>query len=82
MTTKEFNQKYEKFIKTGFYGLSIQNENVISFLDNIFQDLITIPNFQFTQIKLKFGVARFYSNLRSSELQSIIEQGINSYIKQ
>ncbi len=80
MTTKEFNEKYSKFLTNGFYGLRIENENVISFLDDAFQDLILIPGFQYSQIKLKFGVPRFYSNLRSKNLGFMIEQAIQTIL--
>ena len=32
-------------------------------MDKVFQDLIKIPGFKYSQIKLKFSSCRFYSNL-------------------
>lgn len=61
MTTEDFNKKYSDYLETGHYGLAINNEDVIKYLDYIFENkLIHIPNFKYSQIKLKFGTCRFY----------------------
>lgn len=75
MTATEFNNKYSQWLEKGHYGLDIDHPKVIKFLDEIFQDLIKIPDFQFTQIKTKFNFICFYSSL-SISLNSIIEQRI------
>lgn len=63
MTIDEFNKKYKKYIEDGFYGLEIYNQKVIDFLDKEFEKEIKAkPDFQFAQIKLKFGEARVYTN--------------------
>jgi hypothetical protein len=82
MTTKEFNEKYSDFLEEGHYGLAINDDpGVINFLDKIFEDLTRIPGFKFYQIKLKFGFARFYAKEISSEMQRMVENGINDIFK-
>jgi len=62
-TSKEFNEKYKKYIEEGHYGMDIDEPSVLVYVDQIFNDLIKIPGFQFSQIKTKFGLARVYTNL-------------------
>lgn len=66
MTTNEFNDKYKDYLEEGHYGLDISVPEVIEYLDAIFQTLIKIPGFKYTQIKLKFNMVRFYSNISTS----------------
>lgn len=82
MKTKEFNEKYKAFIEPGFedQGLEFEYEIVTSFLDEIFGDLTLIPGFQYSQIKLKFGQCRFYTNLKSVKLSSMIENRVDKLI--
>jgi hypothetical protein len=93
MTKEEFNIKYKDFIETRTYlnkygelvtqsfdGLEFDIKEVTLFLDNIFESLSKIPGFTYSQIKLKFGMTRFYSNI-SSSLSYIIEKEIDSIIK-
>lgn len=80
MTGQEFDEKYKNYVEEGHYGLAIGDSEVIKFLDDIFQDLIKIPGFKFSQIKLKFGMCRFYSNL-SHAMDYMIEDRINIIIK-
>jgi hypothetical protein len=63
MTTEEFNKKYKDYLEEGHYGLDISYPAVVEYLDKIFQDLIKIPGFKYSQIKLKFNSSRFYTNL-------------------
>jgi hypothetical protein len=60
MTAQQFNEKYKQYIPNGWYGLSFDIPPVTEYLDTVMEDLITIPGFQLLQIKLKFGMARFY----------------------
>jgi hypothetical protein len=61
MTTEDFNKKYSDYLETGHYGLAINNEEVINYLDRVFEEkLIHIPGFKYSQIKVKFGYCRFY----------------------
>jgi hypothetical protein len=63
MTQQQFNEKYKNYIKGGFVGLEFDNPETTGTLDEIFQDLIKIPGFEFYQIKWKFNNIRFYSSL-------------------
>ena len=77
MTTEEFNKKYKDYLADRFYGLYLSNEKVIEYLDNKFQDFITRPDFKYHQIKLKFGMARFYAEGISTDEMFEIEGEIN-----
>jgi len=63
MNSNQFNQKYSTYLEEGHYGLDIDIPAIVSYLDEIFQELIRIPGFQYSQIKLKFSEGRFYNNL-------------------
>ena len=63
MTASEFNEKYKKYLEEGHYGLDISTPSIIKYLDEMFQDLIKIPGFKYSQIKEKFNTSRFYTNL-------------------
>ena len=62
-TTEEFNEKYKEYIEEGHYGMEIGEPSILTYVDQIFNDLIKIPGFQFSQIKTKYGMARVYTNL-------------------
>lgn len=62
-TTTDFNMKYDDQLITGHYGMSINDERVIVFLDREFENEIEDnPNFKYWQIKLKWNQTRIYSN--------------------
>lgn len=79
-TVAEFNTKYKDYLEAGHYGLDIHDKKVIEILDNIFQDLIQIPNFKYAQIKEKWGTITFYSTL-SNYHESAVETLIQKLIK-
>jgi hypothetical protein len=60
MTCTDFNEKWEKYLEPGHYGASIENKEVLEYLDNKFQTLTKNKNFTYSQIKIKYGSARFY----------------------
>lgn len=62
-TYKEFNEKYKDYLEEGHYGMDINEPSVITYVDQIFNDLIKIPDFKYQQIKTKYGLARVYTNL-------------------
>lgn len=62
-TIQEFNEKYKEYLEEGHYGIDINEASVITYVDQIFNDLIKIPGFKYQQIKTKFGMARVYTNL-------------------
>ena len=63
MIASEFNEKYKEYLEEGHYGLDISTPSIIKYLDEMFQDLIKIPGFKYSQIKEKFNTSRFYTNL-------------------
>jgi hypothetical protein len=80
MRIDEFNQKYEKQKEKGFYGLDIDIPEVIEFLDELFENVfLWVPGFEYAQIKLKFGRARFYSSL-PYKVNHMVEQEINRIV--
>ena len=63
MTREEFNEKYKDHIEEGFEGLAFEVPVVTHLLDWIWEQRIRInPDFEFAQVKSKFGNARIYSN--------------------
>ena len=79
MTAEEFNIKYADYLETGHYGLDINIPAVTRYLDEVFQGLIKIPGFQYSQIKDKYSSCRFYTNLHESlgnRLTSIISNEV------
>lgn len=76
MTAAEFNEKYKDYLEEGHYGLDMHEEVVVDYLDLLFEELIKIPDFKYSQIKWKFGRARFYSMLEW-RLSALIEDKLN-----
>ena len=62
-TNKEFNDKYNAYLEEGHYGMAIQVPAVLTYVDQIFNDLTEIPGFKYQQVKCKYGLARVYTNL-------------------
>jgi len=84
MRAEEFDEKYKDFLEEGHYGLDIHIFEVIEYLDKVFEDLVKYPDFQYSQIKEKFGSARVYTNIPSTLgriIESGIEKGINDIFK-
>jgi hypothetical protein len=87
MTAQEFNQKYKQYIPENWYGLQFDILEVTEYLDAVMQDLITIPGFELHQVKIKFGMARFYfeTNWHNKHLEGAlvfnIENKINQIVK-
>lgn len=89
MTVEEFNDKYAAYLPNGWYGLDIDDKEVIAWLDKIFEQYLTkIKGFEYHQIKLKYDSARFYSSLENktasyyegNALTELIETNINSIL--
>ena len=80
MSSNDFNKKYKEYLEDRHYGLAIDNPTIVDFLDSIFKDLTKIPGFKYSQIKMKFGMARFYSTL-GVDLSYLIEDKINTIYK-
>lgn len=82
MTSREFNEKYKKYIEPGFErrGLEIDIPAVTEYLDKVFQDFIKVEGFCFSMIKSKFGYCRFYAEPASIPT-SEVEEEINKYLR-
>jgi predicted metal-dependent hydrolase len=80
MTLKDFNQKHKHLVVEGFDGLEFKNKQVAEFLDTLFESIVLVyPNFKVSQIKVKWGSCRFYSNL-PMQLNFEIENHINEML--
>lgn len=63
MTIHDFNKKWNACLRERAVGLEIDNAKVIDYLDQEFsKENITNPLFEFSQIKIKVGTTRLYSN--------------------
>jgi hypothetical protein len=86
-TSDEFNEKYKEFLEEGHYGMDINIPAVLSYVDVIFSDLTKIKGFQYSQIKIKYGMSRVYTNLQetlpyvSRILEQELEEKINFILK-
>lgn len=79
MNVSDFNKKYAQYLEFGHYGASINDERFLKYLDEMFMNIIFHhPKFKFTQVKVKFGQIRFYSNL-SMQLQLQLESELNTF---
>jgi len=81
MTTQEFNDKYNDYLEEGHYGLAVSDSEFIEWLDNKFQKFIKKSNFQYSQIKTKFGYSRFYCEGLSIEEINEVEDKLTKWYK-
>ena len=79
MTADEFNNKWKDHLETGHYGMSIEIQGVVEFMDSEFEkEVLVNPAFTFSQIKRKYGMARVYT---SSDKDSMWELVIDEILK-
>lgn len=80
MNLEEFDKKWSKYIEDRFDGLEFENEDVIKYLDSEFEkEILVNPNFKFSQIKIKFGMARVYAKSdKTNEWEDEIDRIIKS----
>lgn len=75
IVNNEFNKKYRKWLEEGHYGLDIDlSDETLKKLDEKFQEFIKRPDFTYSQIKLKFGMGRFYAKGLTREEEREIEK--------
>ena len=68
MTSAEFNTKYNAYLEPRFYGLAINVPEVIDYLDREFTlEIEQNPDFQYSQIKMKFTYPCVYTNSSMNE---------------
>ena len=83
MTSTEFNEKWSKYLEVGFYGMAIENEDVIEYLDCEFEkEIKTNPSFNYAQIKMKLNTSRVYANSdKTNEWEFEINRLVNARFK-
>ena len=79
-TIEDFNKKYAKWLETGHYGLDIDEENIVKYLDHHFKSFTKYPNFSYSQIKTKFSSVRFYCVGLPESIVHNIEETIEHYL--
>jgi hypothetical protein len=78
MTAEEFNTKWAVFLEPGFSGLEIDENEITLWLDQKFSEFSKRENFTYMQIKLKFGMCRFYATGVTGKEISEVEQFIDN----
>lgn len=61
-TPDEFNVKYKDYLEHEFYGMEMENEEILKVADEAFKEFIKVPGFKYYQLKNKFGYCRFYAD--------------------
>ena len=80
MKSAEFNLKYSAYLEPKFYGLAIDVPEVVDYLDKEFTlEIERNPDFQYSQIKMKFTFPRVYTN---SDMNEAWEAGIKVILSQ
>lgn len=82
-TNSEFNDKWRFHIEPGFedQGLMINDLEVVEFLDKMFTHLESSKkHWDYSQIKIKFGLCRIYMNGVHSNFIQFLERRINELI--
>lgn len=82
MSFEELDKKYEPYTEEGFTGIEFwaddeYNNNICELLDAI---ISIYPDFKLSQLKLKFGMVRFYTNL-PRVLETMCEEYIEEEYK-
>jgi hypothetical protein len=80
-TAKEFNEKYKDYLEEGHYGLAIDEEVVVQYLDYWFSKWIEEGVlFTYSQIKTKFNFVCFYHKGLNIEQHNKIQNDIKGYL--
>jgi len=84
---KEFNIKYINYLEEGHHGLQIDIPSVIAYVNEVFNDLIHIPEFKYSEITTQHGLAKVRTNLQEIMpfagriLEQELEEKINFILK-
>ena len=78
-TALEFNNKYFKYLRTDEEGLLIDEPQIVQYLNDFFQQLIKIPDFEYEKIDTVMGIPRVITNL--NEILGIAGHIIEEEIK-
>lgn len=79
-TSTEFNTKYINYLEESEQGIVLDIPSVLTYVDQIFQDLIQIPGFKYSQIKTIHGLAVVYTNLE--DLMPFVGRIINQELQE
>lgn len=81
MRSNEFNMKWKNHLNQGFYGMDIENETAVKYLDHVFSDEIKLNvSFRYSQIKIKFGKCRIYATIdfnKKNKWESMVDSIIS-----
>lgn len=84
-TNKEFNDKYKDHLDG--VGMLLEIPSILAYVDQVFNDLILIPEFKYEQIKTIHGLAKVHTNLQEIMpfagriLEQELEEKINFILK-
>lgn len=62
-TVEEFNSKYKQYLEETHIGLNIEIPAIVSYLNEVFNDLIKIEGFTYQEIVIRHGLSRICTNL-------------------
>lgn len=85
-TSKEFNKKHNLYLD-GESGMLLEIPSVLSYVDQVFNDLTWIPGFKYQEITTRHGLARVQTNLQEIMpfagriLEQELEEKINFILK-
>lgn len=80
--TQLFDERWQEHLETGHYGLAIDDDEVIEYLDKKFELLKKdYPNFTYAQIKTKFSFCTVYMQNVPKDVIHGIEERIDNILK-
>ena len=85
-TIKEFNDKYKANLD-GESGMLLEIPSVLTYVDQVFNDLTWIPGFLYSEITTRHGLAKVHTNLQEVMpfagriLEQKLEEKINFILK-
>lgn len=85
-TSKEFNKKYNLYLD-GKSGMLLEIPSILSYVDQVFNDLSWIPGFKYQEITTRHGLAKVQTNLpeimpfAGRILEQELEEKINFILK-
>jgi hypothetical protein len=85
-TTEEFNEKYKAYLD-GESGMLLEIPSVLAYVDQVFNDLTSIPGFIYSEITIRHGLAKVHTNLQEIMpfagriLEQELEDKINFILK-
>ena len=85
-TTEEFNEKYKAYLDSES-GMLLQIPSILAYVDQVFNDLVLIPGFLYSEITTRHGLAKVNTNLQEilpfagRILEQELEEKINFILK-